>query len=158
MMLSSSAQSIQKFLSSKGIETTVVELAASTRTADEAARAIGCMTAQITKSLIFRTKMTKKPILVLASGVNRVQEKLLVPYVKEEIEKADADFVRSVTGFAIGGIPPIGHAQPIQTFIDADLLQYDILWAAAGTPHAVFKLTPDQLLQLTKGQVIQIKT
>ena len=156
-MLSNNAQIIQELLISEGIRATVVELAASTHTAEEAARAIGCTTAQIVKSLIFRTKKTKKPILVLASGPNRVNERRLLTFLQEDLEKADADFVRDVTGFAIGGVPPIGHPRPIPTFIDVDLMQYPELWAAAGTPHAVFKLTPTQLLELTKGQVVAIK-
>ena len=157
LKLSKSAQSVQDALSEKGIEAKVVELPASTRTADEAAKAIGCQVAQIAKSLIFRTKHTKQPILVLASGVNRVNEKTITQYVGEEITKADADFTREVTGFAIGGIPPIGHKQKIQTYIDEDLLQYEELWAAAGTPNAVFSLSPLVIEDLTGGKVVSIK-
>ncbi|MCB1109914.1 MAG: YbaK/EbsC family protein [Chlamydiia bacterium] len=158
MLLSKSAQNVQEALNQKGVVTKVVELPASTRTADEAAQAIGCIVAQIVKSLIFQTKETHRPILVLASGVNRVNEKLIGKAVGEKIRKADADFTREVTGFAIGGIPPIGHKTPIATYIDEDLLQHQTLWAAAGTPHAVFSLDSSLLVDLTQGTVIAIKS
>jgi prolyl-tRNA editing enzyme YbaK/EbsC (Cys-tRNA(Pro) deacylase) len=156
-MLSKSAQSVQDVLEKKKIEAQVIELPASTRTAEEAAKAIGCQVAQIAKSLIFRTKKTGKAILVLASGVNRVNEKTIAVLVGEEIGKADADFTREITGFAIGGIPPIGHKQTIETYIDEDLLQYEEVWAAAGTPHAVFSLSSALLEELTGGKVVSIK-
>lgn len=155
--LSKSAQSVQNALTQQGLEFSVVELPSSTRTANEAAETIGCNVAQIVKSLIFRTKQTNKAILVLASGINRVNEKSLADQIGEPIEKADADFTREITGFAIGGIPPIGHKNPIETFIDEDLLNYNDLWAAAGTPNAVFKLNSSTLKDLTKGKVISIK-
>ncbi|MBI5346052.1 MAG: YbaK/EbsC family protein [Chlamydiae bacterium] len=157
MSLSKSAQSVQDVLSKKGINAKVVELPASTRSAEEAAKAIGCEVAQIIKSLIFRTKHTNKPILVLVSGVNRVNEKLIAKAVGEEITKADADFTREVTGFAIGGIPPVGHKQKIETFIDEDLLKLKELWAAAGTPNAVFSLDSSVIVNLTDGKVVAIK-
>ena len=157
MNLSKSAQSVQDVLNKKGMHAKVVELPASTRTAQDAANAIGCEVAQICKSLIFRTKNSHRPILVLASGVNRVDEKLIAKAVGEEITKADADFTREVTGFAIGGIPPIGHKQSIETFIDEDLLKLGELWAAAGTPNAVFSLESAALQDLTQGRVIAIK-
>ena len=155
--LSKSAQSIQNELSKKGIHFKVIELAESTRTANDTAQAIGCSVGQIVKSLIFRTKTTNKPILVLASGPNRVNEKTIEISVGEPIEKADAKFTKEVTGFAIGGIPPIGHKQKIETFIDKDLLQFDELWAAAGTPNAVFNLKPKDLEILTNGKVISVQ-
>ncbi len=155
--LSKSAQSVQNVLAEKGLALKVVELAASTRTAQEAADSIGCTVAQIIKSLIFKTKETGKAILVLASGINRVNEKLVETHLGEKLVKADADFTREVTGFAIGGIPPVGHKQAIETFIDQDLLKYDELWAAAGTPHAVFSLKSSDLVNLTDGKVISIQ-
>lgn len=155
--LSKSAQSVQEALVKRGLPLKVVELSASTRTAQEAAEAIGCTVGQIAKSLIFRTVTTKRPILVIASGINRVNEKALEQHIGEKIEKADADFIRDVTGFAIGGIPPVGHRQTIDTFIDSDLLTYKEIWAAAGTPHAVFCLESIQLAPLTAGKVISIK-
>lgn len=157
MLQSKSAQSVQDVLDKKGIATKVIELPASTRSAEEAAKAIGCEVAQIVKSLIFRTKHTGKPILVLASGPNRVNEKLIAEAVGEEIVKADADFTREVTGFAIGGIPPVGHKQAIDTYIDEDLLRLTELWAAAGTPHAVFNFQSSQIESLTGGKVIRVK-
>lgn len=157
MSLSKSAQSVQDVLNRKGIDAKVVELPASTRSADEAAKAIGCEVMQIVKSLIFRTKHSNKPILILASGINRVNEKLIAEAVGEEIVKADADFTREVTGFAIGGIPPVGHKQKIETFIDEDLLKLRELWAAAGTPNAVFSLDSAVIANLTGGKVIAVK-
>ncbi len=157
MLLSKSAQSVQDVLTKKGIEAKVVELPASTRTAEEAAIAIGCQIAQIVKSLVFRTKQTNRPILVLASGVNRVNEKAIAKSAGEEISKADADFTREVTGFAIGGIPPVGHKQKIETLIDEDLLKQKELWAAAGTPNAVFSIDSEIIVNLTDGKPISIK-
>ena len=156
-ILSKSAQSVQDKLSEKGLSFKIIELAASTRTAQEAAEAIGCDVAQILKSLIFRTQVSSQPILVLASGINRVNEKTIAALLGEKILKADADFTREATGFAIGGIPPIGHTQKITTLIDEDLLQYDELWAAAGTPHAVFSLKSSEIADLTEGQIVSIK-
>ena len=155
-MLRKSAQSVQDVLFQKKLDFKVVELSESTRTAADAAKTIGCEVAQIIKSLIFRTKTSNKPILVLASGINRVNEKSIELYVKEKIYKADADFTREVTGFAIGGIPPVGHKQPMDIFIDEDLLKYKTLWAAAGTPNAVFSLNSSDIESLTGGIIISI--
>jgi prolyl-tRNA editing enzyme YbaK/EbsC (Cys-tRNA(Pro) deacylase) len=155
--LSKSAQSIQDVLSQKGLESNVIELTISARTAKDAATALGCTVAQIVKSLIFKTKETNMPILVLASGVNRVNEQALEEKLGTKIVKADADYTRDVTGFAIGGIPPVGHKQTIPTYIDEDLLQFNELWAAAGTPNAVFRLESTTLAELTGGTVISIK-
>ena len=155
--LSASARNVQQALEARGVAMQVVELPDSTRRAPEAAQAIGCDVAQIVKSLLFKTKKTGRPVLVLASGVNRVDEKKLRRLVGEKIGKADAAFVREHTGFAIGGVPPIGHTEPLTALIDEDLLQHDQLWAAAGTPHAVFALTPDDLLKITAGRVVDVK-
>ena len=155
--LSASARRVQQALEAQGVDLQVIELQDSTRTATEAAQAIGCAVGQIVKSLIFKGKKTQQPYLVLASGVNRVDEKKLRRIVGEKIGKADADFVRAHTGFAIGGVSPVGHPGPLQTVVDEDLLQYDLLWAAAGTPHAVFALTPPDLQLLTGGQVEDVK-
>lgn len=157
MLQSKSAQSVQDVLNKKGMSAKVIELPASTRSAEEAAKAIGCSVAQIVKSLIFRTKHTGRPVLVLASGPNRVNEKLVAQAVGEEIMKADADFTREVTGFAIGGIPPVGHKQAIDTYIDEDLLSLGELWAAAGTPNAVFSFDASAIESLTGGKIISIK-
>ncbi len=155
--LAKSAQSIQDFLTKNGINTRVIEFPAGTRTAQDAATAIGCNIAQIVKSLIFCTRTTKRPILVLASGSNRVNETKIALDIGETIAKADAHFTRSVTGFAIGGIPPFGHTQTIETFIDKDLLQFHELWAAAGTPHTVFSITPPDLRKITQGKLITVQ-
>lgn len=154
--LSKSAQIIQDALSAKGINFTVIELPSSTRTAQDAANTIGCSIGQIVKSLIFKTKESGQPILVLASGPNRVHEEKIEAEIGQKITKADADFTREVTGFAIGGIPPLGHKNKIQTFIDQDLLQYAEVWAAAGTPNAVFSLKSSDLQSLTDGKIIVI--
>jgi Cys-tRNA(Pro) deacylase len=155
--LSSSAQKVQQALAGFGLDCRVKELGESTRTAVEAAQAVGCDVGQIVKSLVFRGKTSGAGVFVVASGANRVNEKLLAALVGEKIDKADADFVREQTGYAIGGVPPVGHQSPLQTFIDEDLLQYAELWAAAGTPNALFSLTPAQLCLITSGKVAQIK-
>jgi prolyl-tRNA editing enzyme YbaK/EbsC (Cys-tRNA(Pro) deacylase) len=155
--LSPSAQKIQNQLKELGYAYTVVEHAESTRTAQEAADRAGCELGQIVKSLIFRGKTSGKPILVLTSGANRVDEKLISQYAGESIGRADPDFVRAVTGFAIGGIPPIGHNQAIETYIDEDFLQYSMVWAAAGTPNAIFELKTEDLQKMTKGKIAGIK-
>ncbi len=155
--LSASARRVQEAVTARGFAFQVVEFPASTRTAADAAAAIGCEVAQIAKSLVFRTKAEKQPILVIASGVNRVNEKRLRDLVGETIEKADADFVREQTGFAIGGVPPVGHRAGLAIFIDEDLLTLGEIWAAAGTPNAVFRLPAADLPTLTGGQVADIK-
>jgi prolyl-tRNA editing enzyme YbaK/EbsC (Cys-tRNA(Pro) deacylase) len=156
-MLSSSAQKVQDALDAFGMTLQVVELPASTRSAAEAAQAIGCQVGQIAKSLVFMGKKTGYPVLVIASGANRVNEKQIGELLGEAIAKADADFVRQQTGFVIGGVPPVGHAQPLNTFVDEDLLEYEVIWAAAGTPHAVFQLEPSNLVRITSGRVVSIK-
>ncbi len=157
MELQTSAQRVQDALTAHGVDCKVVELAASTRTAQEAAEAIGCEVAQIVKSLIFRGKQSGKAVLVVASGANRVDEKKLRDLLGEKVSKPDADFVREQTGFVIGGVPPLGHTKPLETLIDEELLQYDEIWAAAGTPHAVFRLSPDDLQRVTGGRVVDVK-
>jgi prolyl-tRNA editing enzyme YbaK/EbsC (Cys-tRNA(Pro) deacylase) len=129
----------------------VLEFDAGTRTAAEAAAAIGCTAAEIAKSLIFRAEPSERAVLVIASGAKRVDERKVGEIVGERIVRADADFVRDKTGFAIGGVPPIGHAEPLLTLIDESLSAFETIWAAAGTPNAVFRLTPADLLRLTGG-------
>lgn len=156
--LTKNAQSIQSFLNGNGLKCKVLELSASTRTAAEAANAIGCEVAQIAKSLIFKTCNSSKPVLVLVSGVNKVNEKTISNLVGESIEKADADFVRDITGFAIGGIPPFGHSKQIDfILIDEDLLQFEVVWAAAGTPFSVFNIKMSDMIKLASGKVTSIK-
>lgn len=155
--LSPSAQKIQDNLRRLGFDLTVIEFPESTRTAQEAAERVGCTLGQIVKSLIFCGQDTGKPILVLTSGSNRVDENRLQAYVGEKIARADAGFVREVTGFAIGGVPPLGHIRSMETYLDEDLLQYEVIWAAAGTPKAMFQLTPAELQRMTGGQVVSVK-
>ncbi|NWF63852.1 MAG: YbaK/EbsC family protein [Chloroflexi bacterium] len=155
--LSPSAQKIQNLLNELGYEYTVVEYAKSTHTAQEAADRAGCELGQIVKSLIFKGRETGKPILILASGSNRVNEKKISEYAGEDIAKADAEFVRTVTGFAIGGVPPIGHAQPMETYLDEDFLKYQTIWAAAGAPNAIFELKTEDLQKMTGGAIVLIK-
>jgi prolyl-tRNA editing enzyme YbaK/EbsC (Cys-tRNA(Pro) deacylase) len=155
--LSSSAQKIQDLLNSLGYDYTVIEHVESTRTAQEAANRAGCELGQIVKSLIFKGKESGKPILVLTSGANRVDEKRISGYAGEHISRADADFVRSVTGFAIGGVPPVGHVQKMETYLDEDFLQYGTIWAAAGTPNAIFELKTEDLQKMTSGKVVMVK-
>jgi Cys-tRNA(Pro) deacylase len=155
--LSPSAQKIQDLLNSLGYDYTVIEHAESTRTALEAAERAGCELGQIVKSLIFKGKQSGKPILVLTSGANRVDEKRISEYAGEGIGKADADFVRAVTGYAIGGVPPVGHVQKMETYLDEDFLQYETIWAAAGTPNAIFELKISDLQKMTDGKIVMVK-
>lgn len=154
--LSPSAQRVQNALQVRGIPLRVVELPESTRTAVEAAQSIRCQVGQIAKSLIFKGKRSGQPILVIASGPNRVNEKNIAKIIGEPIGKADAAFVRQETGFSIGGVPPVGYLKPLTPLIDKDLLAYPEIWAAAGTPHAVFALSPSDLVELTDGKVVTI--
>lgn len=147
---------VEKALRDNGLTPTIVHFSESTRTAQEAANAIGCTVPQIVKSLIFVTTVSRSPILVLTSGSNRVNEKKIAEYVGEPIERASADLVREATGFAIGGVAPIGHRMPLRTFIDADLRNFSELWAAAGTPHTVFSITPHDLERIAGGTVVVV--
>lgn len=156
--LSASARRVQEALRGFGLPLEVVELPASTRTAAEAAQAAGCAVGQIAKSLVFHAQRSGKPILVIASGANRVDETRLARLLGEPVDKADAAFVREHTGFAIGGVPPVGHTQALSTYIDDDLFRYAEIWAAAGTPHAVFRLSPADLLRITGGTPAAIAT
>ena len=155
--LSPSAQKIQDLINALGYPYTVIEHAESTRTAQEAAERAGCELGQIVKSLIFKGKDSGKPILVLTSGANRVDEKRISEYAGEAIGRADADFVRGVTGFAIGGVPPVGHLQKMETYLDEDFLGYQTIWAAAGTPNAIFELKTSDLQKMTGGRVVRVK-
>ncbi len=155
--LSPSSQKVQDALNALGYSFTVIESEIPTKTAQQAADFAGCHLGQIVKSLIFRGAESGKPILVLTSGANRVDESRISEYAGEPIGRADPDFVRSVTGFAIGGVPPVGHLQTLETYLDEDLMQYDTIWAAAGTPNSLFKLTPAALEAMTGGKVARVK-
>lgn len=146
---------VRERLREQGIETQPVEFAESTRTSADAAAAIGTTVAQIAKSLVFMAN--GQPVLVIASGANRVDTKKLGALLNARITRADADAVRQATGFPIGGVPPVAHATPLRTLIDEDLLTYPSIWAAAGTPNAVFETTPAELVKMTNGQVADLK-
>jgi len=154
--LPESAKRVQAALDRSGLAFRVVEMPASTRTAKEAAAAIGCTVAQIAKSIVFRGAVSGKPILVVTSGTNRVNEQAMAALAGEPLEKASADFVRESTGYAIGGVPPAGFPAPIATWIDPDLLQFEQIWAAAGTPFAVFGLDPRHLPEITGGTLARV--
>jgi len=149
--LSDSARRVQSFLLDRGFSFEVKELPGSARTAQEAADSIGCDVAQIAKSLVFREKETGRPILVVASGANRVDVAKIERETGLKLGKADGSYVKERVGYAIGGIPPVGHNEPLRTILDADLKKYDEIWAAAGTPFAVFQLRPVDLEPLTDG-------
>lgn len=152
-----SAQKVQNTLAALGYTGQVVELEASTRTAVEAAQAVGCEVGQIVKSLVFMLEPGGTAVLVLVSGTNRVHEKHLGRLLGGALARPDADYVREVSGFAIGGIPPVGHKTALKTYLDEDLLQYETIWAAAGTPNAVFPIEPQRLLEISGAQVVNVK-
>lgn len=150
-------QRVQDILKEHDLTTTIVEFAETTHTAQEAATAIGCEVAHIAKTLIFKGTNSNQPFCVIASGINRVDEKKLAALFGEPIEKPDAEYVREHTGFVIGGVAPIGHQFNTPPLIDQDLMQYESIWAAAGTPHTVFTITPADLVRITQGTVTTVK-
>ena len=154
--LSPSARKVQDALTAAGFPYEVTESAVSTRTAAEAAKLVGCEVGQIAKSLVFKTEKTERAILVIASGANQVNEIRIGMYLKEAVVKAPAALVRQATGFAIGGVPPLGHATALQTFIDQDLVKHAEIWAAAGTPNALFKLASADLVKMSAGLVVKV--
>ena len=154
--LRDSARRVQDFLTQRGFAFEVRELPGSTRTAQEAADSVGCRVAQIAKSLVFREKTTGEPILVVASGANRVDLKKIEAATGLKLGRADGNYVKQQVGFAIGGIPPAGHTRPLETILDPDLQRFDTIWAAAGTPFAVFQLKPADLEPLTHGRWIPL--
>jgi prolyl-tRNA editing enzyme YbaK/EbsC (Cys-tRNA(Pro) deacylase) len=158
---SASARRVQAALDAFGRGHRVMEFAQSTRTAADAAAAVGCTVAQIAKSLVFRTEPGDAPVLVVASGTNRVDAAGLAARAADRLggsslARADADFVRAKTGFAIGGVPPLAHATAPVALIDEDLTAFAEIWAAAGTPNAVFRLTPAELAEMTGGRVLRV--
>jgi prolyl-tRNA editing enzyme YbaK/EbsC (Cys-tRNA(Pro) deacylase) len=155
--LPASAQKVQDAATGLGLDIAVRVMDATTRTAEEAASACGVTVGQIVKSLVFLGGESGRPYLLLVSGTNRVNEKGVAHHLGEKLKRPDADAVRALTGYAIGGIPPFGHDTPLATYVDADLLQYDVVWAAAGTPKAVFRVAPAQLRDATKATVIDVK-
>jgi prolyl-tRNA editing enzyme YbaK/EbsC (Cys-tRNA(Pro) deacylase) len=153
--LSPSAQRVQDALASAGLDCGIVEHATAARTSAEAAAALGCSVAEIAKSLIFRHG-EHSAVLVIASGANRVDERKVAALTGGTIGKADAALVREVTGYAIGGIPPLAHATPLTTLIDRDLLRFDVVHAAGGTPNAMFPIRPADLVRVSGGTVADV--
>ncbi len=154
--LSDAAQRVQDALRARGFAHTVVELAIPVRTARDAADAVGCDVAQIVKSLVLRGETTGRGVLVETCGVNRVDLAKVAAACGEPVAMANPKFVREATGFAIGGIPPLGHATEMLTLIDRDLLALSGLWAAAGHPNSLFKLEPAELVAMTGGTVTEV--
>lgn len=155
--MASSQDRVRDALSSAGIVTEIVEFGCETRTSQQAADAIGCAVAQIAKSLVFKGRQSGQAVLVVASGSNRVCEKKLERLLGEKIGKADADFVREQTGFAIGGVAPVGHVNALRVVVDTDILQYPEMWAAAGTPNSVFRIDPHSLVNVSGGTPADIR-
>jgi prolyl-tRNA editing enzyme YbaK/EbsC (Cys-tRNA(Pro) deacylase) len=147
---------VQEALAALGVETSIVYLEHAARTSAEAAAAVGCRVDQIAKSLLFRLGDSGRPLLVIASGANRVDEARVGRLVGEPLGKADAEFVRTHTGFAIGGVAPVGHPAPLTALIDEHLLTWDRVWAAGGHPHTVFPLAPADLVRITGGRVVAV--
>ena len=155
--LPASARKVQEAATALGLPIEVRQMAESTRTAQEAAAACGVTVGQIVKSLVFLGATSGRPYLLLVSGSNRVNEKGVAQHLGEKLQRPDADAVRALTGYVIGGIPPFGHASALATYLDRDLLQYDVVWAAAGTPKAVFRTEPVKLQAATGATVIDVK-
>ena len=143
-------------LARAGLDAEIVELPGAARTARAAADYLGCDVGQIANSLVFRAQTSDGAVLVMSSGAKRVNVARLSVLVGEPIGKADADFVRSRTGFVIGGVAPVGHIGALEKFVDRSLAAYDAIWAAAGHPHTVFRLTYAQLLAITGGAAVDV--
>jgi prolyl-tRNA editing enzyme YbaK/EbsC (Cys-tRNA(Pro) deacylase) len=147
---------VQEALQALGLGHEIVDLGLSARTAAEAAGAVGCRVDQIAKSLVFRLRESGRALLVVTSGTHRVDEVRVAALVGETLDRADAEFVRAETGFAIGGVAPIGHVKPVMTLIDEHLLSFEEIWAAAGHPNTVFRLRPADLVTMTGGRVARV--
>lgn len=154
--LPASAQRVQDALDRLGIASPVIELPVAAHTAQQAADALGVEVGRIAKSLVFRGRHSARAVLVIAAGDRRVDEARLVATLGEPIERASPDFVRQHTGFAIGGVAPVGHPGALVTFIDASLRRFTGVWAAGGTPHCVFEIAPAALLAASGGTEVDI--
>jgi len=154
--LPASAQRVQDALARLGVDSRVVELPVAARTSQQAADALGIEAGRIAKSLVFRAGHSSRAVLVIAAGDRRVDENRVAQALGEPIERATPDFVRQQTGFAIGGVAPVGHPQPLATFVDASLRRFDTVWAAGGTPHCVFPIAPAALLAASGGREIEV--
>jgi prolyl-tRNA editing enzyme YbaK/EbsC (Cys-tRNA(Pro) deacylase) len=153
--LPQSARRVQEELHRLGLDVTVVETPDSARTAVEAAEAVGATVGRIVKSLIFL--VGDQPTMALVSGENQLDTARLAELAGGPVKRASADVVREATGFAIGGVPPVAHATTLRMYCDRDLLQYDTVWAAAGTPHTVFEIAPSELVRVTGAEVADLK-
>lgn len=154
----SSAQKVADAAQALGLNIEIVEFEQTTRSAQEAAEAIGCEVAQIVKSLCF--VVNGRSTICLVSGANQLDERKLAALAgvgRKQVKRADADTVKATTGFSIGGVPPFGHITAVRIYIDDDLMQHEIIWAAAGTPFAVFACTPAELVRVTQGEIVDIK-
>jgi len=149
-----SSRKVADALAAAGLDTEIVEFAESTRTAEEAAAAVGTTVGRIVKSLVFA--VGDEPILTLVSGANRLDTERLAAHLRRPVRRANAETVRAATGFAIGGVPPLGHARPLDVYIDQDLMGYDTVYAAAGSPNSVFPIAPAELQRVTGGTVLDI--
>lgn len=153
--LKPAAEKVQAAISEHGLDRRVIELPVHARTSQQAADALGVTVGQIVKSLVFTAD--GRPVLVAASGINRVDEKRLGELAGGKIRRADPDTVKRATGYSIGGVPPIALASPLPVYVDRDLLGYDVVYAAAGLPECVFPLAPQELVRATGGTVVDIK-
>lgn len=156
--LQPSAQKVAEAAATLGLTIDIVTFEQPTRTAEQAAEAIGCAVGQIVKSLVF--VVGGKPVMALVSGSNQLETRKLAGLFgvgRKQVERADADTVREATGYAIGGVPPFGHATTMPVYVDEDLTRYDVIWAAAGTPNAVFAITPADLLRAGGGHVADLR-
>jgi prolyl-tRNA editing enzyme YbaK/EbsC (Cys-tRNA(Pro) deacylase) len=154
--LPASAQRVQDALEAAGLGAQVIELAVAARTSQQAADALGVEVGQIAKSLIFRALQSDRAVLVIAAGDRRVDEARIAAHLGEPIGRADPDFVRQHSGFAIGGVAPLAHARPMATYVDTSLRRFSVVWAAGGTPHCVFPLAPDALVRVSGGSEIDV--
>lgn len=152
--MSKSLKRVERAAAEAGLEITVLEMAEGTRTAEDAARAAGCEIDQIVKSIIFRGEADGQAILFLTAGGNRVDDAKASAAAGEALGKADAGLIRAQTGFAIGGVAPIGHLNPIRAFMDPRLFDFELVWAAAGTPRHVFAANPREIQRMTGAQAI----
>jgi Cys-tRNA(Pro) deacylase len=153
-----SAQKVADAAHALGLVVEIIEFEQTTRTAQDAADAIGCQVAQIVKSLLF--VVDGQPVMALVSGANRLDERKLAALRgvgRKKVKRADADAAKSITGFSIGGVPPFGHASRLPVYVDEDLTHFEMVWAAAGTPFAVFAVTPDELVRASQGTVVDLK-
>ncbi|MFY9316111.1 MAG: YbaK/EbsC family protein [Burkholderiales bacterium] len=147
---------VRAALAASGVAAQIVELPGAARTAQAAAAFLGCGLGQIANSLVFRAERSGEALLVMSSGARRVDTQRLAAAVGEPVAKADAAFVRGRTGFAIGGVAPVGHPQPLAAYVETSLAAYREIWAAAGHPHTVFRLTYDELLRITGGRPVDV--